>query len=150
MNNFPPSTDLTIKQHSLLFSSRYTAVSVATGLRVEKSGFGSQKIQKFSLFVNTQTGCVAGRNCYSGSNEIKAESVRRIAHPCLVPRLMSAVIYLLHHTSSWHGKEQIYLYSYDGGSSVNVVGNNLIHGISFRNLIIDCMIGHFEELKILG
>jgi hypothetical protein len=62
---------------------------------------------------------------------------------------MSGVISLLHHTSSWHDMEQICVYFRDGGGNVIVVGNISIHG-TFRNLIIDSMSGHIEEVKILG
>jgi hypothetical protein len=63
---------------------------------------------------------------------------------------MSGVISLLPHTSSWHDKEQIYSYFYDGGISVTVVEDTLIRDTYFRNLIIDCMRGHIVEVKILG
>ena len=57
---------------------------------------------------------------------------------------------LLPNTSLCHDKEQIYVNVYDRGSSVTVVGNILIHGTTVQNLIIDCMSGHIEEVKILG
>ena len=63
---------------------------------------------------------------------------------------MSGVTYLLLHSFSWHDKEQIYVYFYDGGSSVKPVGNILINVTTFRYLIMDCMSGHIEEVKILG
>ena len=53
-------------------------------------------------------------------------------------------------TSSRYEKEQVQVDFYDGGGSLNVLGNTLIHGTYFRNLIIDCMCGEFEEVKILG
>ena len=63
---------------------------------------------------------------------------------------MIGIMSPLPHTSSWHDKEQIYVYVYDRGSSVTFVGNILIHETTFRNFIIDTMSGHIQEVKILG
>ena len=59
---------------------------------------------------------------------------------------------LLPHRSPWYDKEQFYVYFYVGGSSVTALGNTLIYGIAFRNLIIlvECISGHIEDIKILG